>query len=69
VLYNFLNEIYIPVKLISVIKVCLNEINSGVRVGKCSSDTFPVKECFEKKIRCFMVFAFLPCFRLCQYEG
>jgi hypothetical protein len=35
-------------KMASLIKVCLNETYSRVRVGKLLSDTFPVKNCLKR---------------------
>jgi hypothetical protein len=43
VLYNILIEFGIPMKLVRLIKMCLSETYSRVRVGKRLSDTFPVK--------------------------
>jgi hypothetical protein len=43
VLYNILIEFGIPIKLVRLIKMCLSERYSRVRVGKHLSDTFPVK--------------------------
>jgi hypothetical protein len=43
VLYNILIEFGIPMKLVRLIKMCLNETYSRVRVGKHLSDTFPIK--------------------------
>jgi hypothetical protein len=42
-LYDILIEFGIPVKLVRLIKMCLNETYSRVRVGKHLSDTFSVK--------------------------
>ena len=42
VLYNILIEFGIPVKLVRLIKLCLNETCSRVRVGKNLSDVFPI---------------------------
>ena len=42
VLYNILMEFGIPKKLIRLIKVCLTETYSRVRVGKSLSDMFPI---------------------------
>jgi hypothetical protein len=42
VLYNILVEFGIPKKLVRVIKMCLNETYSKVRVGKLLSDKFPI---------------------------
>jgi hypothetical protein len=44
VLYNILIEFGIPMKLIRIIKMCLNETYSRVRVGKHLSQTFPIKK-------------------------
>jgi len=43
VLYNIVNEFGIPMKLVSLIKLCLNETYSRVWVGKDLSDMFPVR--------------------------
>jgi hypothetical protein len=43
VLYNILIEFGIPMKLVRLIKMCLNETYSKVRIGKYLSDTFPVQ--------------------------
>jgi hypothetical protein len=43
VLYNIIIESGIPLKLVRLIKMCLNETYSRVRVGKHLSDRFPIK--------------------------
>jgi hypothetical protein len=43
VLYNILIEFCIPMKLVRLIKICLNEMYSRVRVGKNLCDIFPVR--------------------------
>jgi hypothetical protein len=43
VLYNILIEFGIPVKLATLIKMCLNEIYSTVQAGKHLSDGFLIK--------------------------
>jgi hypothetical protein len=42
-LYNILIEFGIPMKLISLIKTCLNETFSRVRVGKLLCAVFPIR--------------------------
>ena len=44
VLYNILIEFGIPMKLVRLIKMCLTETCSRIRVGKNLSDIFPVKK-------------------------
>jgi hypothetical protein len=43
VLYNIVFELGIPMELVRLLKMCLNETYSKVRVGKHLSDTFPIK--------------------------
>jgi hypothetical protein len=43
VLYNILIEFGIPMKLVRLIKMCLNETYSKVRISKHLSDSFPSK--------------------------
>jgi len=42
-MYNILIESGIPMKLARLIKMCLNETYSRVRVGKNLSDMFPIR--------------------------
>jgi len=42
-LYNILIEFDIPMKLVRLIKMCLNETYSRNRVGKHLSDMFPIR--------------------------
>ena len=42
-MYNILIEFGIPMKLIRLTKICLNEMYSRVRVGRSLFDTFPVR--------------------------
>jgi hypothetical protein len=44
VLYNIVIQFGIPMRLVRLIKMCLNEIYSRVREGKHLSDTFRVKK-------------------------
>jgi hypothetical protein len=41
--YNILLEFGIPKKRVSLIKMCLNETYSKVRIGKLVSDKFPIR--------------------------
>jgi len=43
VLYNILIEFGIPVKLVWLIKMCLTETYSRIRVGKNLTDMFPIR--------------------------
>jgi hypothetical protein len=40
---NILIEFGVPLKLVGLIKMCLNERYSKVRIGKHSSDNFPIQ--------------------------
>ena len=42
-LYNILFEFGIPMKLVRLIKMCLAETYSRIRVGKDLSDMFPIR--------------------------
>jgi hypothetical protein len=44
VLYNILIEFGVPLKLVRVIKMCLNETYSKVCIGKQLSDNFPIQK-------------------------
>jgi hypothetical protein len=50
VLYNILIEFGIPVKLVRLIKMCLNETYNRVRVGKHLSDRFPIKNGLKQEM-------------------
>ena len=43
VLYNILIEFGIPMKVVRLIKMCLNETYSRARVNKNLSDMFPIR--------------------------
>jgi hypothetical protein len=43
VLYNILIEFGVPLKLVRLIKMCLNETYGKVRIGKHLSDNFPIQ--------------------------
>ena len=42
-MYNILIEFVIPMKLVRLIKMCLTEMYSRVRLGKNLSDMFPIR--------------------------
>jgi hypothetical protein len=42
-MYNILIEFGVPMKLVRVIKMCLNETYSKVRIGRHLSDSFPIQ--------------------------
>jgi hypothetical protein len=42
-LYNIIIEFGIPMKLVRLFKICLNEIYSKVRIGKHLSDSFTIQ--------------------------
>ena len=48
VLYNNLTEFHIPMTLVKLIKVCLNETFSTVRVGKDLSDMLRIRNCLKQ---------------------
>jgi hypothetical protein len=48
VLYNILIEFGIPLKLVRLIKMCLNKTCNRVRVGKHWSNRFPIKNGLKK---------------------
>jgi sorting nexin-29 len=48
VLYNILIEFGITMKLVGLVKMCLNETYSRVRVSKHLSDTFPIKNVLKQ---------------------
>jgi hypothetical protein len=50
VVYNILFEFGIPMKVVRLVKMCLNETYSRVRVGKHLSDTFPIKNGLKKEM-------------------
>ena len=49
VLYNILVEFGIPKKLVRLIKMCLTEACSRVRVGKNLSDIFPLRNGLQQR--------------------
>jgi hypothetical protein len=49
VLYNIFIEFGIPMKVVRLVKMCLNETYRRVRVGKHLSDTFPIKNGLKQR--------------------
>jgi hypothetical protein len=49
VMYNILIVSGIPMKLVRLIKMCLNETYSRFRVGKHLSDMFHVKDVLKRR--------------------
>jgi hypothetical protein len=43
VLYNILIEFGVPMKAVRLIKMCLNDTYSEIRIGKHLSDSFPIQ--------------------------
>jgi hypothetical protein len=58
VLYNNLLEFVIHEKLVRLIKMCLNETYSKVRVGKLLSDKFPIQNGLKQDALSPLVFNF-----------
>jgi len=59
ILYNILIEFGIPKKLVRLIKMCVAETYSRVRVGKNLSDMFPIRMVRNRKTlyrHCFSTF-------------
>jgi hypothetical protein len=48
VLCNILLEFGVSKKLVRLIKMCLNETYSKVRIGKYLSDAFPIQSCLKE---------------------
>ena len=48
-LYNILIEFGIPMQLVRLMKVCLNETYSRVRVGKHLTNMFPIKNVLKQR--------------------
>jgi hypothetical protein len=48
VMYNILIEFEVPMKLVRLIKMCLNETYSKVCIGKYLSDSFPIQNSLKQ---------------------
>jgi len=49
VLYNILNEFGIPMKLVRLTKMCLNDTYSTAQVGKHMSNVFPIRNALKQE--------------------
>ena len=49
VLYNILNKFGIPMQLVGLIRMCLNETYSRVHIGKQLSDMFPIRNGLKQR--------------------
>jgi hypothetical protein len=47
-LYNILIEFGVPMKLVRLIKMSLNETYSKIHIGKHLSDKFPIQNCLKQ---------------------
>jgi hypothetical protein len=43
VLYNIMIQFVVPLKLVRLIKMCLNETCNKIRIGKHLSENFPIQ--------------------------
>jgi hypothetical protein len=50
VLYSILIEFGVPIRLVKLIKMCLNETYNKVRVGKHLSDKFPAQNGLKQEM-------------------
>jgi hypothetical protein len=53
VLYHILIEFGVPIKLVTMIRMCLNETYSEVRTGKHLSDSFPIQNGLKQSPQLF----------------
>jgi hypothetical protein len=50
ILYNILIEFGVPMKLVRLIKMCLNKTYSKVRISRYLSDMFPIQNDLKKEM-------------------
>jgi hypothetical protein len=48
-LYNILIEFWVPMKLVRLIKLCLNKTYNKVRIDKLLSDNFPIQNGLKQR--------------------
>jgi hypothetical protein len=53
VLYNIFMEFGVPMKLVRLIRMCLNETHNRFRIGKHLSDNFPIQNGLKQFRICF----------------
>jgi hypothetical protein len=58
VFYNILIQFGVPMKLVRLIKLCLNETYSEVRIGKDLSDSFPIQNYLKQDVLSPLLFNF-----------
>jgi hypothetical protein len=63
VLYNTLIDFGVSMKLVRLIKMCLNEMYSKVRIDKHSSVNIPIQKGLNKEK------LYRHCFRICHWKG
>jgi hypothetical protein len=64
-LYNILMEFGVPMKVVRLIKICLNESYSKVRIGKHLFDNFPVQNGLKHALSQLL---FQLCLKTCHYK-
>jgi hypothetical protein len=57
-LYNILIEFGVPMQIVRLIKMCLNETYSKVHLGKHLSDKFLIQNCLERDALSLLLFNF-----------
>jgi hypothetical protein len=67
VLCSILIKFGIPIKLIMLIKMCLNEICSKVCIGEYLSDALPFQNGLTQG--CLIATEFQVCLKICHQEG
>jgi len=68
VLYNILIEFGIPEKILKLMKICLNETYTRIRLGKHLCNIISYYEWFETR-KGFISIAFIICFRVHHLES